>query len=447
MRLELLNKDAVVLTFDYDAENHRVTGIHALVSPEYAPPSMVAADGTVALRDLSYWWEHRGIPASRNQIDRLAESLDLDRFATIVLLERSLGLSLSDRYWVRPEGSGMRWRDVNFFDNDFSDDLGRLALVPPLDPSAVDASSLDLMDPASSVGGNLPKKWIADGQGTRWLVKSGSAHFRQDVFNEVAACSLYERLLAETEYIPYRIVYEDGIPYSACPNMLGEDEELVSAADLLRPHERESEFGSYAHCVRTLCGTGIPRESIIEALSKMFSCDFLIANADRHTGNFGLIRNCVTLEYTRVAPIFDSGTSFWCWAYSLKSPADYEYTPRPFLGRPSESRMNQLRLFDSYGWLDDVDLSPWVDDVVAALSEDELMPESRVDAVAQGIERNISLFERHVEKMAALFPERAPKWILEERASLDGLEAEVDRVARVPQQPHRPHRGSGARGI
>jgi hypothetical protein len=45
-----------------------------------------------------------------------------------LLLTKSCGLSLSDQYWIRPEGSSLRWEDINFFDNPFSEDIGNILL-------------------------------------------------------------------------------------------------------------------------------------------------------------------------------------------------------------------------------------------------------------------------------------------------------------------------------
>ena len=46
--------------------------------------------------------------------------------STVELLDKSLGLSLSDQYWVKPESSNARWKDVNFFTNPFDENLGKL---------------------------------------------------------------------------------------------------------------------------------------------------------------------------------------------------------------------------------------------------------------------------------------------------------------------------------
>lgn len=65
-------------------------------------------------------------------------------------------------------------------------------------------------------------------------------------------------------------------------------------------------------------------------LSKMLVCDYIPGNQDRHYQNFGVIRNVETLEYTRIAPIFDSGNSLWYRSESLVGPRDYDYIAKPF---------------------------------------------------------------------------------------------------------------------
>ena len=44
---------------------------------------------------------------------------------------------------------------------------------------------------------------------------------------------------------------------------------------------------------------------------EMLILDYLIANTDRHFGNFGAVRNAETLEWTGLSPIYDCGTAMW----------------------------------------------------------------------------------------------------------------------------------------
>lgn len=410
MRYELLNKNVPVLSFAYDEGTHRVIGIVRTLNPDFAPPSIVGANGSIDSSDVAWWWQHRSIPASRNQLDRLKRTIGIDEASE--LLERNFALSLSDRYWVRPEGSDLTWADVNFFDNDFSDELGRLTLEPSLSPALVQLDDSDLMSPNSSVMGDVPKKWVVGDGDVRWLVKAGTRLFDQDVFNELVACALYTRLLRDENYVPYQLLTHGGASYCACPNMLGPDEELVSAADLLRRHRRERDYGSFGSVLEALLATGLGENDLRRGLSQIFSCDYLLANADRHTGNFGVIRDCTTLRFRRLAPTWDAGFSLWCDRRRLEHPFDYEYSPRPFTGRPAESPEQQLRLFDDYSWLPasfPTELAAWKEKALEILGENPLMPASRLEAIERGIDFKLSGFEQHVERMASLFPARAPR--------------------------------------
>lgn len=73
--------------------------------------------------------------------------------STQMLLEKCLGLSLSDQYWVCPKNSGITWEQVNFFENTFSDDVGNI-----LFDQTASGNPVSLMSPDTSDGW-LKKKW------------------------------------------------------------------------------------------------------------------------------------------------------------------------------------------------------------------------------------------------------------------------------------------------
>ena len=395
--LVLRNVDIPVLEFDYDDSRHRIGHITRLVNPEWCPPSIMLNDGTIANVDLDWWWAHRSIPASRDQAARLARNLGLDGFAE--LIEHNFALSLSDRYWVSPRGSDLAWADVNFFDNPFSDRLGVLTLDPSTPPSRFDMVEEDLMSPNSTVDGNAPKKWTIGEDGTRLLLKSGTRLFDQDVYNEAVATSLYERTLERGEFVSYAIVGTYARAVSCCQNFLHEDEELVPCAAIMRRHRHDAGYGSYPNCLSALVvESGLDQETLDRKMSELFSLDSLMANSDRHTGNFGLIRDCRTLAYKGFAPFFDCGCSLWCDRRSLVSPSDYDYRPRPFVGSPSEGPWRRARPVSDYDWApDEKALLDWEDEAVEILAANPLMPRERLDAVRAGIDSNIRNFGLHLD--------------------------------------------------
>ena len=397
--LQLMNEDVPVLSFSYDAGLHRTQNIVSEDNLDFAPVSMISKDGSTSHEDLDWWWRHRSIPASRAHLRLVADKLGVEDLTELV--ERSLALSLSDRYWVRPHGSCLAWSDVNFYDNPFSDKLGVLTLTPS---SGIDGTLAgdDLMTPNSTAGGDVPKKWCVAEDGTRLLLKAGTQLFDQDVYNEVAATCLYDATLAKGSYVSYRLFESPTQVFCGCEEFLGDHEEYVSCADVLRRYRDDGSFGTYQHTVDSLCEvSGLDVEATRERMSMMFSLDALLANFDRHAGNFGLIRDAETLVYKRFAPLFDAGASLWCDKRRLSAPSDYDYEPRPFAGFGFGDQWRHLRLFDDYRWLPSgVDLDAWAQETLRVLSLNPLMPDERLEAVSRGIDLNILNFRRHLERTA-----------------------------------------------
>ena len=390
---ELLNQDVPVLAFTYNAEIHQPVAIESLENPEYAPPILFDRDGKITAGNLAYWWSSRSIPSSRERFGQLLQDLRIGCAAE--LAERCLGLSLSDRYWVRPWGSELTWQAVNFFDNNFSQELGFVTLEGNSPKAPV-----DLRSPSSSAIGDLRKKWIID-HGVRYLVKGASSLFAQEPFNEVAATALYRRTLPEDAYVAYELVPSGQDVFCRCPNMLQGTEEFVSAWDLLYRYRTDCDVTTLPRLLAELRRIGF--DDARDALSRIFVTDALIANPDRHFRNFGVIRDASTLTYTRIAPIFDSGAGFWCRVRRLATPLDYDYEARPFTRRSSEpmDAETQVRLFDDCPWLDLAVLDAWRDEALQILAQDDLLAPERIERIGAGIDRQIALVRRHVERMRA----------------------------------------------
>ncbi len=126
MNYKLMNKNIEVLEFSYDKETHTVTKIINLIHPEYAPLGIMEYKTGITRKALNNWWKDRSIPSSRSRFKEVMEEMDLN--SSVELLERCFGLSLSDLYWVKEENLDINWKDINFFENDFSEDMGKLLM-------------------------------------------------------------------------------------------------------------------------------------------------------------------------------------------------------------------------------------------------------------------------------------------------------------------------------
>ncbi len=175
-------------------------------------------------KSLNDWWTGRSIPASRSGLDAALQSIGIA--SPTLLLDKCLGLSLSDQYWICLKNSGLLWEDVNFFQNDFSKDMGEILFGhEPPDPDRV-----SLVSPDNTSDGWLKKKWKIIG-GKRCLIKGGSDPFQQQPVSEAMAALVMDRL--GIPHVPYSVIWEGGLPYSVCENFITANTELVSAFYIL----------------------------------------------------------------------------------------------------------------------------------------------------------------------------------------------------------------------
>lgn len=395
--LVLMNKNMPVVAFDYDYEEHRITKIIEIYHKEYAPPVILDAKEQISKNALNAWWRSRAIPASRAQLRTLLDDLNMND--TLELSEKNFGLSLSDRYWLNNPKEPLQWKDINFFDNAFSEELGLLTM------GQASSGNFNLMSPNSTLGGDLKKKWVIH-HGKRILLKDGSSPLNFEVYNEIIATRLFERLLSPEEYVPYAFFREGNRIFCACENMLQEDEELITAYDLIAHKKKPNHLNDFQFLLQCYHDIGFNDAEL--ALSKMFVCDYLLANHDRHYRNFGVIRNVETLEYTRIAPIFDSGNSLWCDAVYLNTLDDYKYIAKPF-GNRGMNADKQLNFFNELSWLNPEKLTGFSEEASAILCENPNISEKRILQIKKGIDLQIQMLNHHLKKVQTLNQEMSKK--------------------------------------
>ncbi|MCL1948709.1 MAG: hypothetical protein FWF59_03155 [Turicibacter sp.] len=318
---------------------------------------------------LNHWWQGSAIPASRQQIKKALEKLNLAD--THALLNKSYGLSLSDHYWIKPLGSELTLESVNFFQNTFSKDMGELVFE-----GKKSSKNFDFLSPDNTSDGWLKKKWVIR-NGKRFLAKGGSLPYVQEPFNEEIASRLYNRL--GISHVPYHVVVENKEIYSMCENFLDEKTEYVSAYRVMQSYAKDNSESRLEHLLRACRLLGIPNPKV--GTEHMFVTDFILTNTDRHFGNFGFIRNVDTLECLGMAPLFDSGTSLWSHRQDIGSlvPA------KPF----KKSHLKQLGLVSDFSWLDTSKLQGFNDEVYEVLNKSPLLTPGRKQQIVEAIDSRI----------------------------------------------------------
>ena len=112
MEYYLMRKDDVVTVCDMSQDGQLLSWSKHFMSPELAP-----LESRTSRHYLSKWWRNRQVPVSQGRIKVMLEENGIEDPGDYLL--RNLGLSLIDYYWMKPVDSGLRWKDVNLFENDF----------------------------------------------------------------------------------------------------------------------------------------------------------------------------------------------------------------------------------------------------------------------------------------------------------------------------------------
>lgn len=384
-KFTLMNKNKKVFDFVYDEEEHFIVNFERNYpeNEDYAPFGLIKMN-EIDKVEFNKWWKNRQIPASRKGLKEVLHNsnvYDKDNFD--LLDAKAYCLSLSDQYWVKGVDEEISWESINFFDNEFSEDIGKI-----LFNGGKTALNLNLNTPDMTSNGNYEKRWkIIDGE--RYLLKAGSKIYNQEPFNELIATKLYERLLNKDEYVEYSVIFDDDKAISKCKNFITKDTELVPAWKINEYYEFLDDEDKYTHYIRCLNNLGIKDAETLT--DKMIVCDYIIANKDRHFNNFGVIRDVNTLKFIGVAPIFDNGCSLWYDENDM-------YVGEFFLTKPFEEyEKTQLSLVKKLEWLDISKLEDFPNEVKTILSMDKLLSKERINKIVDQIKLRIE-FVKELKK-------------------------------------------------
>lgn len=380
-----MSKNKKVFDFVYDEEEHFIVNFERNYpeNEDYAPFGLIKINAIDKV-EFNKWWKNRQIPASRKGLKEVLHNsnvYDKDNFD--LLDAKAYCLSLSDQYWVKGVEKEISWESINFFDNEFSEDIGKI-----LFNGGKTALNLNLNTPDMTSNGNYEKRWkIIDGE--RYLLKAGSKIYNQEPFNELIATKLYERLLNKDEYVEYSVIFDDDKAISKCKNFITKDTELVPAWKINEYYEFLDDEDKYTHYIRCLNNLGIKDAETLT--DKMIVCDYIIANKDRHFNNFGVIRDVNTLKFIGVAPIFDNGCSLWYDENDM-------YVGEFFLTKPFEEyEKTQLSLVKKLEWLDMSKLEDFPNEVKTILSMDKLLSKERINKIVDQIKLRIE-FVKELKK-------------------------------------------------
>ena len=284
--LELMNRDSVVCTLEYDEYLGGFTKTLSEINYDKAPFCVAHRKDSKAIADrkaLNDWFKDRRIPDSRStKKDHLNNELGRGWY----------GASLSDQYWFKENGSNIKYHDISFFHNAYEE-------------RSINDKTLLLNHPDNTTGGMVPKTWMKE-NGVDYLLKGSYFRYKQEPLSEVIASMLCKAL--EIPYVPYSLIERDGEILCSCPCMINEYEEMIPAYELFMAEKKSNNISDLRHYKNILRSLGI---NDFRTLDGMMLLDFIMKNQDRHMGNFGVIKDLRDNTY-RITPIYDTGYSLGC---------------------------------------------------------------------------------------------------------------------------------------
>ena len=300
----LKHKDLDVAMMKMDVRTGMIEYVLSVYLPEELPAGC-APDGT----GLGEWWKLRAIPDSRKGIRQVLSRLSEATSQSLML--SSYGLSLTDHYWIQPVGQELYWKDLNFYENDFTDELGDILTDSERDRSVPDGISK--LSPSVSVNGDMKKKWIIR-DGGRYLLKVNPNYHSQQAVNEVIAGKLHERL-GWKNYVSYDMgtiyISGRGYPCSLSPMFTSAETEFVSAYQIVADYKVPNDVSLYEALLRQAVSLGADEQEVRAFLEYMILTDFILTNTDRHLNNFGFLYDPQQHRLSGMAPLFDTGNSLF----------------------------------------------------------------------------------------------------------------------------------------
>ncbi|MEC4183505.1 hypothetical protein VJ918_01660 [Adlercreutzia sp. R21] len=279
MLYQLMNKDVVVAT--YKEEQGLLDYTYKLIDQydAYLPYGFAGIDD---------WIDGRQIAKHRTSIEKLMRELGLTTRHDFIAMARCL--SLTDTFWMKRADEDISWNDVSLYRNPFDDVIARIAF----DGTGMYGRQNSPTSPEYATSGSFAKCWVREGSQISLLKRgtSGYANAGFEPYSEVLASDLLEA--ARIDHVPYTVEMHHGKLASKCPLFTSEETGFVSAHRFFDgPFDVEDMI---AFC-REHGGE--------EAFREMVVMDAVMANVDRHAGNYGFLVDNATGEILRMAPLFD----------------------------------------------------------------------------------------------------------------------------------------------
>lgn len=267
---------------------------------------------------INNWHDSRSIPAKRQNLERIINVLG---YTPADGFMQSLGVSLTDQFWIKDKSSNLTWEDVNFYDNEFSS-------IFLLASQNIQSSGFS---PDFTTDGMLEKFWISS-MNEPILIKFDSMYNNLLAANEVVVFHIAQELgIKTTPYFQYKI--QDRLA-CACPCYIKDKyTDYVNAMQIRHMHIGEPGFKLVDFMDKNM--------NLKSDLDNIRILDILIHNEDRHEKNIGVSIQNYDLNTAELIPAFDNGS---CLGYNRCSNNTISKDNMKFFGKKREDVVKDITI-------------------------------------------------------------------------------------------------------
>ena len=304
-RMKLMHYDSVVADVVLDVFSN------ISVKKVYQPNELPVGITMNTLDLITAWRDSRTIPSERLNVMEALRKIGIN--SSTELTTKAMALSFNDAYWLCPGNQTLLWKNINLFDNRFSEALGKAFF----NPSSI-SGEINIKSPDSTTLGLDAKRWLQSEDGTAYLLKT-NVEFPQVACNEVIASIIAQAINCNAVQYELRtgsIYYENTereCLFSVCKNFCQPEYEYITLGFARTLFDKAT--------TQQVAEWLLQSPSTSENIATMTVLDYLIDNQDRNMHNITLIIH--NRQIVGIAPAYDHGNSLWYDSISIRANDDH----------------------------------------------------------------------------------------------------------------------------
>ena len=243
---------------------------------------------------LEEFFTNRSLSLSRENAKNILNYLELSQLNNFSQKAKIMalchGLSVTDDFWITNEIND-KWENFNVRENPLHESFQQIALFGKSLPSITGK----FITPELTVQGAYAKAWFREKSGLT-LYKAGTNNGNEPQ-REVLASRLLNYF--NVPHVNYSLEKINNRIVSKCRSMVSDKYSIVTAAEVNTwCNHNNINFNEYVRNIDS------------EMFYKTIVVDYLIANRDRHDGNWGFYCNNETGKLECLHPLFDHNNAF-----------------------------------------------------------------------------------------------------------------------------------------